>query len=171
MVRRVVEEKQRAAKVADDFGVSERTVRKWLARWRAGGAPALNDRSSAPVRQRQRSPEQVGAIAALRRQRLTSPTIARGLGLPLSTVGGILRRLGLSRLKRLDPRPPVVRYQREHPGELVHIDTKKLGKPLFGLGLADLVLVIALPGVPVTPLETRDTHPVDRSAYMIDICA
>src|SRR5918996_1584095 len=133
MVRRVLEEKQPAIKVAADFGVSERTVRKWLARWRAGGEPALNDRSSAPAPQRRRPPEQVAAIEALRRQRLTSPVIARRLGLPLSTVGGILRRRGLGRLKRLDPPAPVVRYQRERPGELVHIDTKKLGK-IAGIG-------------------------------------
>jgi transposase InsO family protein len=133
MVGRVLEHKQPAAKVADDFGVSERTVRKWLGRWRAGGEPALNDRSSAPARQRRLAPACVAAIAALRRQRLTSPVIARRLDLPLSTVGAVLRRLGLGRLKRLDPPAPVVRYQRERPGELVHIDTKKLGK-IAGIG-------------------------------------
>jgi transposase InsO family protein len=133
MVRRVLEQRQPAARVAADFGVSERTVRKGLARWRAGGEPALNDRSSAPARQRRLAPERVAAIAALRRQRLTSPVIARRLGLPLSTVGGVLRRLGLGRLKRLDPPAPVVRYQRARPGELVHIDTKKLGR-IAGIG-------------------------------------
>ena len=133
MVRRVLEQKQPAIKVAADLGVSERTVRKWLARWRAGGEPALNDRSSASARQRRLPPEQVAAIAALRRQRLTSPAIARRLGLPLSTVGRVLRRLGRGRLKSLDPPIPVVRYQRERPGELIHIDTKKLGK-IAGIG-------------------------------------
>jgi transposase InsO family protein len=133
MVRRVRDDRQPAAKVAADFGVSERTVRKWLARWRAGGELALNDRSSAPARQHRLPPERVAAIEALRRQRLTAPVIARRLALPLSTVGCVLRRLGLSRLKRLDPPPPVVRYQRDHPGELVHIDTKKLGK-IAGIG-------------------------------------
>jgi transposase InsO family protein len=133
MVRRVLDERQPATKVAADFGVSERTVRKWLARWRAGGEPALNDRSSAPARQRRLLPEQVAAIAALRRQRLTSPVIARRLGLSLSTVGCVLRRLGLGRLKRLDPPTPVARYQRRCPGELVHIDTKKLGR-IAGIG-------------------------------------
>jgi transposase InsO family protein len=128
MVARVLDQKQPATKVAADFGVSERTVRKWLARWRAGGEPALNDRSSAPVRQRRLPVDQVAAIEALRRQRLTSPVIARRLGLPFSTVGCVLRRLGLGRLKRLDPPAPVVRYQRQRPGELVHIDTKKLGR-------------------------------------------
>jgi transposase-like protein len=81
MVRRVLDQKQPASRVAADFGVSERTVRKWLARWRAGGEPALNDRSSAPARQRRLAPERVAAIAARRRQRLTSPMIARSLGL------------------------------------------------------------------------------------------
>jgi transposase InsO family protein len=133
MVRRVLEQKQPATRVAADFGVSERTVRKWLARWRAGGELALNDRSSAPLRQRRLPPEQVAAIATLRRQRLTSPVIARRLGLPLSTVGTVLRRLGLGRLKRLEPPAPVVRYQRQRPGELIHIDTKKLGK-IAGIG-------------------------------------
>jgi transposase InsO family protein len=133
MVRRVLEQRQPATKVAADFGVSERTVRKWLARWRAGGEPALDDRSSAPARRRRLPPKQVAAIETLRRQRLTSPVIARRLGLPLSTVGGVLRRLGLGRLKRLDPPAAVVRYQRERPGELVHIDTKKLGR-IAGIG-------------------------------------
>ena len=133
MTRRVLEQKQPASRVGADFGVSERTVRKWLARWRAGGEPALNDRSSAPARQRRLPAAQVAAIAALRRQRLTSPVIARCLGLPLSTVGGVLRRLGLGRLKRIDPPAPAVRYQRARPGELVHIDTKKLGK-IAGIG-------------------------------------
>ena len=133
MVRRVLEQKQPATRVAADFGISERTVRKWLARWRAGGEPALNDRSSAAARPRRLPAAQVAAIEALRRQRLTSPVIARRLGLPLSTVGGVLRRLGLGRLKCLDPPAPVVRYQRERPGELVHIDSKKLGK-IAGIG-------------------------------------
>jgi transposase InsO family protein len=133
MVRRVLDENRPAAKIAADFGVSERTVRKWLARWRAGGAAALNDRSSAPARQRRLPPEQVAAIEALRRQRLTSPGIARRLRLPLSTVGAVLRRLGLNRLKNLDSPAQVVRYQRERPGELVHIDTKKLGR-IAGIG-------------------------------------
>jgi transposase InsO family protein len=133
MVRRMLEQKQPATKVAADFGVSERTVRKWLARWRAGGEPALNDRSSASARQRRLPPEQVAAIAALRRQGLTSPAIARRLGLPLSTVGRVLRRLGLGRLKSLDPPVPVVRYQRERPGELIHLDAKKPGK-IAGIG-------------------------------------
>jgi transposase InsO family protein len=70
----------------------------------------------------------VAAIEGWRRQRLSGPAIARQLGMPTSTVGGVLRRLGLGKLAALEPRPPVVRYQREQPGELLHIDTKKLGR-------------------------------------------
>jgi transposase-like protein len=103
MVRRVLERKRSATKVAADFGVSERTVRHWLASWRRAG---LNDRRLAPVRQHRLPPAQGAAIAAPPRQRLTSPVIARRLGLPLSTVGAILRRRG--RLKRLEP-PLLVR--------------------------------------------------------------
>ena len=69
-----------------------------------------------------------GEIEALRRQRLSGPAIARRLGRPVSTVGVVLRRRGLGRLAALDPRPPVIRYERETPGELIHIDTKKLGR-------------------------------------------
>jgi transposase InsO family protein len=133
MVRRVLDQKQAATRVAADFGVSERTVRKWLARWRAGGKPALNDRSSAPARQRQLPLAITTEIERLRRQRLSGPQIARRLGLPRSTVGGILRRRGLGRLGALEPRPPVVRYQRARAGELIHLDTKKLGK-IAGIG-------------------------------------
>jgi hypothetical protein len=123
-----IEQKQLATKVATDCGVSERTVRKRLARLQAGGKPALNDRRAAPASQRRLPPEQVVAIEPLRWRRLSSPVIARELGRPLSTVGSTLRRLGLGRLKRLDPPLSVVRYRRQRPGELVHIDTKKLGK-------------------------------------------
>jgi hypothetical protein len=83
--------------------------------------------------QRRLPVEQVAAIEALGRQRLTSPVIACRHGLPLSTVGSVLRRLGLGRLNRLDPPAPVVRYQRQRPGELVRIDTKKLGR-IGGIG-------------------------------------
>jgi transposase InsO family protein len=134
MVRRVLDEQQPARRVAAELGISERTVRKWLARWRAGGEPALNDRSSAPARSPSRLPREItDAIERLRRQRLTGPQIARRLGQPIATVGLVLRRLGLGRLAALEPRPPAVRYQRERPGELIHIDTKKLGK-IAGIG-------------------------------------
>jgi len=114
--------------------VSVRSAYKWLARHRAGGERALHDRSSAPARSPRRLPaDLVVEIERLRRQRLTGPQIARRLCRPRSTVGLALRRLGLGRLTALTPRPPVVRYQRASPGELLHIDTKKLGR-IDGIG-------------------------------------
>jgi transposase InsO family protein len=133
MVRRVLEQKQPVAQVAADLGTSPTTVYKWLRRWRAGGELSLHDRSSAPARQRRSAPEKVAEIERLRRQRMSSPAIARQLGMPVSTVTGILRRLGLNRLKALEPAVPVIRYEREKPGELLHLDTKKLGR-IDGIG-------------------------------------
>ena len=120
--------------VAAAFGTTPRTVRKWRDRFATEGEAGLRDRSSRP----HRSPTKLGAehyasIEALRRQRLSGPAIARQLGLPDSTVGAALRRLGLNRLAALDPRPPVIRYERDHPGELIHIDIKKLGR-IDGIG-------------------------------------
>jgi len=132
MVRRVLAG-EKVALVAAGFGVSERTVYKWLARWRREGAAGLADRSSQPRRQRRLAAERVAAVERLRRQRMTSPAIARALAMPVSTVGLVLRRLGLHRLKALDPVAPVIRYQRQRPGELIHIDTKKLGR-IDGIG-------------------------------------
>jgi transposase InsO family protein len=128
MVRRVLDEKQPCKKVAGEFGVSVKTVGKWLKRWRAGGERSLNDGSSTPARQRSTPADRVAEIERLRRQRMSSPAIARQLAMPVSTVTSILRRLGLNRLKALDPPVPVVRYEREHPGELLHLDIKKLGR-------------------------------------------
>ena len=134
MVRRVIDAQQPRRKVAADFGVSVETVAKWVRRWRAGGEPALNDRSSAPAHSPHRLPlERVAEIERLRRQRMSSPAIARQLGIPISTVTNVLRRLGLNRLKALEPPQPILRYERERPGELLHLDTKKLGR-IGGLG-------------------------------------
>jgi len=109
-------------------GVSKRTAYRWLGRYRDGDA-GLADRSSAPHRCRHRlGSEAIVAIERLRRQRLTGARIAETLGLARSTVGLVLRRLGLGRLAQLEPRPPVIRYERQRPGEMVHIDTKKLGR-------------------------------------------
>ena len=109
-------------------GISERAAYRWLARYRAGDHE-LGDRSSAPHQCPHRlGSEQVASIAALRRQRRTGPTIAQALGLARSTVGLVLRRLGLNRLDRLEPRPPVIRYEREQAGELLHLDIKTLGR-------------------------------------------
>lgn len=120
--------------VASAFGVDGRTVRKWRDRFRLEGEAGLKDRSSRP----RCSPSRLCArpeaeIEALRRQRLSGPAIACRLGRPVSTVGKVLRRLCLGRLKALDPVQPVIRYEREKPGELIHIDTKKLGR-IEGIG-------------------------------------
>jgi transposase InsO family protein len=122
------------AAVAAAQGVTSRTVRKWRDRFAGEGEAGLTDRSSRPHRSPTRTAEATtSAIEALRRQRLTGPAIARRLGLPLSTVGVVLRRLSLGRLAALEPRPPVIRYERERPGELIHIDIKKLGR-IDGIG-------------------------------------
>jgi transposase InsO family protein len=133
MVRRI-EQGWKVADAASAVGLSARRAYEWLKRYRAGGEIALHDRSSTPARYRAPAPsERDDEIERLRRQRLTGDRIARQLGLPRSTVGAVLRRLGLGRLKALDPPVPVVRYQRARPGELLHLDTKKLGR-IDGVG-------------------------------------
>jgi transposase InsO family protein len=118
-----------AWQVAQDLGVSRQTVQKWLARIRAQGPSGLHDRSSRPVHSPTAlSKAKVERIAALRLQRLTAEEISQRLRLPRSTVARHLVGLGMGKLPPLHPPPPVVRYEREHPGELIHIDTKKLGR-------------------------------------------
>ena len=122
------------AEVAASLGICPATARKWRDRFAAEGEAGLRDRSSRP----HGSPTRVdaaaeAAIAALRRERRSGPAIARQLGRPCSTVGAVLRRLGLGRLRALDPKPEVIRYEREHPGELIHLDIKKLGR-IDGIG-------------------------------------
>lgn len=110
-------------------GVSRRTAHKWLVRHRLGGERRHHDRSSAPRRcPRKVGEDLVARIEALRRERLTGPAIAARLGMARSTVGLILRRLGLGRLSALEPRPPANRYERAAPGEMIHLDIKKLGR-------------------------------------------
>ncbi|MBA3348756.1 MAG: IS481 family transposase [Actinobacteria bacterium] len=117
------------ARAAEAAGVSVRTISKWRRRYRVEGELGLLDRSSAPARVPGRTPqERVQAIALLRRERLTAWKIAERLRMPLSTVSTVLHRIGLGRLSRLEPPEPANRYQRERPGELVHIDVKKLGR-------------------------------------------
>jgi transposase InsO family protein len=104
-------------------------VRKWVGRFRAEGVAGLRDRSSRPHHLRKPTPPEVVArIEALRRQRWTGAQIAGETGVSKATVSRILRRLGLNRLKALEPAEPVRRYERDRPGELIHIDIKKLGK-------------------------------------------
>lgn len=115
--------------VAYAAGVCPRTVRKWLARFEAEGVTGLQDRSSRPHRLNRPTPEAVVAqVEALRRQRWTGKQIAAETGVSPATVSRILKRLGLNRISALEPAEPVRRYERENPGELIHIDIKKLGK-------------------------------------------
>ena len=119
---------------AEAAGVSVRTAYKWLGRHRLGGERRHHDRSSAPRRCPRRTSALLTArIEQLRRQRMSGPQIARALGMARSTVGLVLRRLGLGRLTALDPKPQVIRYERAAPGELIHLDIKTLGK-IDGVG-------------------------------------
>lgn len=134
LVHRVLTKGQAPKAVATAFGVSVKTVNKWVARFRVRGAEGLGDRSSRP--HRLRAPTAAAAverIEVLRRQRWTGQQIAREVGVSPATVSRILKRLGLNKLKALEPAEPVRRYEREHPGELIHIDIKKLGR-IDGIG-------------------------------------
>jgi transposase-like protein len=129
MVRRIEVEGWTARAVAGAFAVSERTVRKWLARYRAEGVAGLEDRSSrAAVVANKLAAPWVAMILRLREYRLTGAEIAARLNLARATVAGHLLAAGLGRLAALDPKPAIVRYQRERPGELVHLDVKKLAR-------------------------------------------
>ena len=116
---------------AEAAGITDRTARRWLARWRAEGPSGLLDRSSAPKRiPHKTSAERVSAICQLRQHRLTAAEIAEQLSMALSTVSAVLLREGLGKRSRLEPPEPPNRYERRHPGELIHIDIKKLGRIL-----------------------------------------
>ena len=129
MVRRVMTLHETPSAVATALGVSCRTIAKWLARYRAEGEAGLTDRSSRPHRMpRATSAHVVEQAIAARRQRLCGKQIAAMLRLSPATVSRILRKVRLSRARDLDPPEPVRRYEREHPGDLIHIDIKKLGR-------------------------------------------
>jgi len=129
LVGRVLEQGWALAVAAEAACVSARTASKWVARFRAEGERGLCDRSSRPCRSpHATSGERVEAIAILRRLRFTAAEISQALRMPLSTVSVVLRRIGLGKLSRLEPPEPPNRYQRRHPGELVHIDVKKLAR-------------------------------------------
>jgi transposase InsO family protein len=135
IVKRVEEEGWSLAAAAEAAGVSERTAAKWLARWRAEGEAGLLDRSSAPRLRPTRLPaDRLRAIEALRRLRMTAAEIAECLGMALSTVSRWLKRIGLGKRSRLEPPEPPNRYERKRPGELVHVDVKKLGRIRGGAG-------------------------------------
>jgi transposase InsO family protein len=130
----VTQEGWTVGEAAAAAGVSPRTVYKWLERFEAEGLPGLVDRSSRP----KRSPTAVPRawqelILQLRRNRMTGAAIAARLKIPKATVARVLKRHGLERLKMLDPPVPVRRYERSRPGELVHLDVKKLGR-VKGIG-------------------------------------
>jgi transposase InsO family protein len=128
LCRQVIEEERTLTQAAEAAGVSVRCARKWVGRYRAEGDLGLHDRSSAPRSIPHRISEQrIEAIASLRRLRFTGPEIAEVLGMAVSTVSGILTRIGMGRLGRLGLEP-AQRYERERPGELIHIDVKKLGR-------------------------------------------
>jgi transposase InsO family protein len=134
LCRRVVEGERTVSEAAAAAEVSVRCARKWVTRYRQEGELGLWDRSSAPRSIPHRTSEQrVQAIAALRRLRFTGPEIAECLGMALSTVSGILTRIGMGKLGRLGLEP-AQRYQRERPGELIHVDVKKLGRIQGGAG-------------------------------------
>jgi len=135
MVGRVVDRGWSLAKAAEAAEVSERTCAKWVRRYRVEGAAGLLDRTSAPGSIPHRTSEKrVQAIVALRRLRMTGAEISMALGMPLSTVSAVLLRVGLGKLSRLEPPEPPNRYQRAWPGELLHIDVKKLGRIPAGGG-------------------------------------
>jgi transposase InsO family protein len=128
-VDRVVRQGWTLAAAAEAAGVSVRTVSKWLRRYRDEGEQGLLDRCSAPGSVPLRTGEsRVAVIASLRRLRMTGAEIAETLAMPISTVSGILTRIGLGKLWRLEPLEPANRYEKKRPGELVHVDVKKLGR-------------------------------------------
>ncbi len=130
----VVDQGWTIAAAASSAGVSVRCARKWIGRYRLEGEAGLRDRSSRPRRVANCTPpERVEAIAKLRRLRFTAAEIAETLAMALSTVSGILTRSGMGRLGRLGLEP-AVRYERSRPGELVHVDVKKLGRIVGGAG-------------------------------------
>ncbi len=134
LVQRVLDDGWSGAQAAAAFSLSERSVWKCVARYQAEGLTGLADRSSRPhTSPRHLAPRREQRIVALRHRRLRGQQIADRLGVPLSTVGDVLRRHGLGRLPSHTPRPPIVRYERERPGELVHIDSKKLGRIAPGI--------------------------------------
>jgi len=134
VVRRVQHEGWTQTDAAEAAGVSVRTVAKWIGRFRADGDAGLLDRSSAPRRSPHRTPPRlVRRIEQLRRRRWTAERIATVLRMAISTVSGILKRIGLGRLRDLEPKVEPIRYERSRPGELLHIDTKKLGR-IDGVG-------------------------------------
>jgi transposase len=134
LARRVLVDGWTLAAAAEAAGVSVRCARKWVGRYRLEGEQGLGDRSSAPHQVANQTPaERVAVIVALRRLRMTAAEIAETLAMPLSTVSAVLTRQGMGRLGRIGLEQPL-RYERSRPGELVHVDVKKLGRIQGGAG-------------------------------------
>jgi transposase InsO family protein len=134
LAERVLVDRWTLTAAAEAAGVSVRCARKWVGRFRADGEQGLLDRSSAPRRVANRTPsDRVAVIVALRQLRMTAAEIAETLQMPLSTVSAVLTRSGVGRLGRIGLEP-VVRYERSRPGELIHVDVKKLGRITGGAG-------------------------------------
>jgi transposase InsO family protein len=134
LVSRVIDEGWSLREAAEAAEVSERRAGEWTRRFRAEGRAGLLDRPSAPKHVHNRTPEdRIQAIAVLRRLRMTGAEIAEVLRMPQTTVSGILTRIGMGRLGRLGLEP-AARYERKRPGELVHVDVKKLGRIEGGAG-------------------------------------
>jgi transposase InsO family protein len=128
-VRSVVEGGLSKADAAHQFNITPKTVAKWVARFRTEGVDGLRDRSSRPLSLPSQTPEATcTAVETLRRQRHTGKQIAAEVGVSAATVSRILRRLGLNRIRDLEPAEPDRRYEREKPGEIIHLDIKKLGR-------------------------------------------
>jgi len=128
MVRAVVDDGLSKPAAARRFNTTPKTVGKWIERFEAEGVEGLRDRSSRPHSSpSQATPGVCAAVEALRRQRHTGKQIAAEVGGSAATVSRILKRLGLNRLSALEPAEPVRRYERAAPGEIIHIDIKKLG--------------------------------------------
>ena len=129
LARRIVEEGWSVVSATAAAETTGRTARKWAERYRVEGEAGLHDRPSAPETVHNRTPdERVQVIAALRRLRFTGPEIAELLEMATSTVSAVLKRVGLGKLSRLEPPEPIRRYERRRPGELLHIDVKKLAR-------------------------------------------
>src|SRR6516162_1069072 len=129
MVRAVVDVGLSCAAVARRFNTTPKTVAKWVKRFRAEGVDGLRDRSSRPLSSDSQTPQATcDAIEVLRRQRHTGKQIAAEVGVSPATVCRVLKRRGLNKLSALEPAEPIRRYERENPGELIHLDIKKLGR-------------------------------------------
>jgi transposase len=129
MVRAVVDFGLSKAAAARQFNTTPKTVAKWIERFEAEGVDGLRDRSSRPHSSpSQATPAVCATVEALRRQRHTGKQIAAEVGVSAASVSRILRRLGLTRLSALEPAEPIRQYERAAPGEIIHIDIKKLGK-------------------------------------------